>query len=224
MNCIVLSGLVLSALLAVTYSQTCTPPQWEGVEYSIGGYEHHRRPGMMRECSHISYDAEKKRIASFTNYINGDYENKFKMVVLYGAGKDDGGKAYVVDMKRDKCWVKKIDKPFRTCCIPAEAVHKGDYSMGLKGKGGLAVSSYLVKKDKMTVYFAVSKLGKEMIPVSEFNYGSFWDTHFLQGAGFGDITAGIRNASVFDIPKECKEATDVSISEFLMRRSSLLGI
>lgn len=220
MNGIVLSSLALAAIIAISCGELCTPDQWEAIEASFGGYEYHRRAGTIKEHNKIAYDATNQRKASFITYINNDYENKFQMVVRYDKG-DNGGKAYLVDLKKGTCWTKSLDKPFRKACIPDDNKKVHDYSLGLKGAGGLKVTGYLVKmKEGGGVYLAVTtNADKTIIPVLENIQGSYGPTlQFVQAMQYGDVTAGISNATIFDIPEQCKD--EVAQSEILDRYMS----
>lgn len=224
MNQIILFGLTLAAVFAVSLSAMCTPDQWEGYQGALTGYVHDRHPGVMKEFAAVSYDAKNERKAMFVTIVKHDHEEKFHIVVRYDKA-GDGGNYYIKNLKSGKCFHKALEKPFRKACLPEEAKHMYDYSMGLKGAGGLAVSAYGLRIKETELMVVVSKAGKDIIPISESFYGHVRVCHtdFVQGMGFSDITPGIKNETVFAIPEGCKkEEFDLSIPDYLMRDNKVL--
>lgn len=223
MNSFLVSGLLLATVIAVGLSELCTPDQWEGSDGSVGGYVHHRRPGMIFEKNYLAYDAKNGRKAAFITYVNNDKMSKFQIVLRHD---NDEGKIYVLRLSDDKCWIKKMKKPFRKACIPDDAKKTNDYYMGLKGAGGLLVSGYEVKVKDMTVFLSVYKLADKIIPVGETIFGKFMDTAFVHTIGYMDITAGIKNETVFDVPKQCDEHNpemEEILNEYLLHKTSIMG-
>jgi len=218
-----LCGLLLVTGAAVCFGELCTPDQWEGIEVSNAGYVHHRHPGYIKEWSRVSYDATNMQKATFIHYNNDGNKSKFQMIVRYSAANE--GKVYVVDEEKQKCWVKSLKESWRKCCLPEDAKKVDEYSLGLKGAGGLKVTGYYVEKKDMGVYVAVSTAGANIIPVTMISHGHFRETAFQQNVQFADITPGIKDASVFDIPALCKEEMEESsITEYMMRKLSILDL
>lgn len=213
-----ISAILLLASFAIVHP-LCTPDQWEGYEGSLGAYADREKHGMIKEYMSIHYDYTNKRSAVFLDYVNGDYENKFKILVHY---KDDVGALFVVDLKKDSCWMKKLEQPFRKICIPEGAKKKYDYYLGLYG--GLKLTSYEVEKYDLTSIISVETKGDVIIPVTESVYGRLGRVDFVQGLGFVDIQAGIKNETVFDIPEECELREEVSMSEQLTREHYILAL
>lgn len=223
MNRLLICGLALASCLAFAMGDMCTPDQWEGYEGSVGGYIHHGHPGIIQEWMKVSYDAKSKAKAAFISYHNNEYENKFQVVMRHDDDSDDSGRLYIVDLKTDKCWSKKMEGPFRKACVPGDAKHLGDHYMGLKGKG-LQVSMFYVHVKDVTCVLSVQKQGDVMIPIGENLFGKAMKTAFIQPVGYLDITPGIQNATVFDVPKQCKEEESMSPSEYLLKEHAFFGV
>ncbi|CAL1530440.1 unnamed protein product [Lymnaea stagnalis] len=211
--------LVLCSFVALS-SAVCTPDQWEGTEASIGGWATHKRNGLLKEYVRVAYDFTNKRSAAFLEYRNGEYSNKFRIVIKY---EGEVGNLYVVDLKKDKCWTKKLDRPFRQACIPEKAKAVGDYYMGLKG--GFKVSGFALEGERVSAFVSVQLIdNNQFVPVGEAVYGKLRKVDFVQNVGFIDITPGIQNATVFDVPKECEKKDDFTLAEELTRDHYILAI
>ncbi|XP_055876459.1 ependymin-related protein 1-like isoform X2 [Biomphalaria glabrata] len=203
--------LALFSLVALS-SACCTPDQWEGVESSIGGWAGRRRSGLLKEFVFASYDYTNKRSAAFLDYANGEYFNRFQIVVRY---EGEVGNLYIVDLKRNKCWLKTLKRPFRQACIPEKAKSVGDYYLGLKG--GFKVSGYAIEGERINAFISVQNVSGSCIPVSEAVYGKLTKVEFVQTVGFVNLTPGIKNETVFDVPAQCEKKEDFSLAEELTR-------
>ncbi|KAH9513144.1 hypothetical protein Btru_035991 [Bulinus truncatus] len=211
--------LLLFTLVALSTS-CCTPDQWEGIESSIGGWAARKRSGLLKEYVKVSYDFTNKRTAAFVDYSNGEYANRFKIVVRYDG---EVGNVYVVDLKKDKCWTKKLNRPFRQACIPDSAKPVGDYYLGLDG--GFKLSGYAIEGPRVSAFVSVQNISNgQCVPVTEAVYGKLTKADFVQTVGFVNVTPGIKNATVFDVPAECEKKQDTSLAEGLTRDHFILAL
>jgi len=113
----------------------------------------------------------------------------------------------------------------REACIPKDAKDLGEYYLGLEG--GFKVHSYLVHKGPIFASVTVSDIDAKKglcAPVGEILSGKMRGVGFLQNVGFVNITPGIKNETVFDVPKECNEEVDFSLAAELERDHFILGI
>lgn len=181
----------------------------------------------------LSYDLTNKRSAMFITTYHKDYEGKYKVVKIYD--KDDmeecgeKGKMYVVDLKKNKCWTKKLRCGMKAKCIPPKARDVGTYFLGLKG--GFKLHAYEIEGHcKMGCMFAhVSVQDTETkgvcIPVSESLYGKTLGVEYMEIIGFVNLTPGIKNATVFDVPKQCDDEWDKELAEMIQNRDHyILGL
>jgi len=211
MNSLISLSLVLC--FAAACQACCTPTQWEGYQPSQAGYSGRHKRGGMKEFASVHYDAVKSRKAIFMTLVTGDKESKFHIIQRYGDDDEEGGKVYIVDLVRDKCWTKRTRKPFRSACIPKGAKAVGSGSLGLaSGPGGLKITGYEVEKGTVEALVTVYKIDEETcVPIAETVSGMIKRVGFMSTASFIDITPGIKNETVFDIPKQCEEKLDMSI-------------
>ncbi|BFZ03470.1 hypothetical protein BsWGS_06509 [Bradybaena similaris] len=211
--------MLLCSVVALS-TACCTPDQWEGEEATIGGYAGRRRAGLLKEFIAVAYDGTNNRTAAFVDYQNGEHSNKFKIVTRYENGH---GKLYVVDLKKGKCWTKSLERPFRKACIPDDAKKIGSYYLGLKD--GFKVTGYDIRGRSINAFVSVETLDdNQCVPVTEAVYGKLRKVDFVQTVGFINVVAGIRNETVFDIPKECEKREEFSLAEELSREHYILAI
>jgi len=180
----------------------------------------------MKEYSSIHYDFKNKRSALFMNIVKRDEEHKLQVVSLCDA-KDENCEVYVVDLKKNKCWTKKKAGGFRKACIPDDAKDLGEFSLGLKGV--FKVHSYEVKKSIKRGFVEASVTVSVIddgvcVPVGENISGVMKRVGFMQNVGFIDITAGIKNETVFDVPKQCEHGLDLNIEADFERDHFILAI
>jgi hypothetical protein len=199
----------------------CTPDQWEAQEGVIGGFAGRKRHGLVQEYIEVAYDATNQRTAAFVDVHSGEYCNKYKVVTRYDS--DGKGKLYVYDLKKDKCWTKTLDRPFRKACIPSEAKSFGSYFLGLSG--GFNVTGYQVGGERIQAFVSVQEIGNDQcIPVSEAVFGKVRNVDFLQNVGFINVSPGIRNETIFHIPRKCERMEDTSMAEEFTRDHYILAI
>ncbi|XP_005098796.1 ependymin-related protein 1 [Aplysia californica] len=218
--------LALVACFAACAWACCTPDQWEGYEGSSAGYAKFFKKGAVVEHAYVAYDYTNRRSAVFLSYINGDYENKFQIVTRYEEDDNDKERRmYFVDEKKNKCWTKKLEREFHKACIPKDAKEHGSYYLGLKG--GFKVRSFDVAKGPIYAFVTVADLDNDLcVPVLEQLSGKLRRISFIQDTQFVDLTPGIKNATVFDVPKQCDEAeeTDELFAASVERDHFILGV
>ncbi|GFR61523.1 mammalian ependymin-related protein 1-like [Elysia marginata] len=111
---------------------------------------------------------------------------------------------YVDNYEKGKCWKKKLEREFRKACIPRDAKSLGDYYLGLEG--GYKVSSYNIKGERMNSILTVQTMMKDVCaPIGEISMGQAGRYDILKNVGYSGITPGIKNDTVFDVPKDCTD-------------------
>lgn len=211
--------LLLCSVVALSIA-CCTPDRWEGDEVTLGGYAGRRRTGLVKEFIRVAYDGVNKRTAAFLDYRRGEHSNKYRIVTRY---ENDKGRLYVVDLKDRKCWTKTLERPFRKACIPAEAKPVDSYYLGLKD--GFKVTGYDFRGKSINAYVSVQTLeNNQCIPVTEAVFGRLKRVDFIQNVAFVNIESGIRNETVFEIPKECEKREEFTLSEELTREHFIMAI
>ncbi|GFR61527.1 mammalian ependymin-related protein 1-like [Elysia marginata] len=213
--------LVFCSVAALAWT-CCTPDQWEGTQGVIAGYAGYFKHGLIKEYNDVAYDFENKRSAVFLRYVNGDIEAKIKIVIRYDG--NEGGILYVDNYNRGKCWKKMLEGEFRRCCIPKDVKPYGEFSIGLKGD--YKVTGYNIKGKRFDLDVTAQMLGKDQCaPVGEIAVGRIVHYDVVRNVGLYDITPGIKNASVFDVPKDCVDDwKDFDLPIDIDRQDYILGI
>lgn len=192
-------------------SSCCTPDQWEGGEGAVIGYSGPHHQGLIREYIKVAYDYTNKQSAVELHYFNGKIKAEFKVLVKYDKKcmtKDcKGGKMYILDMKDNKCWEKRLLKPFRKACLPEEAKYMSDYYVGVEG--GLKASAYEYDGEFFLASISVSDVGKGLcVPIGE-TIAKHSRYNTLSTVGFFNITTGIKDPKFFDVPEACKKTEEM---------------
>lgn len=203
---LVFVGAALFACLlgAATGEGCCTPDQWQGVQASTSGYVYHHRPSVVQGLVYVVYDYTNKRSASFANYTSEGKTRRYRLVQRYVDDKE--GKLYVVDLQSDKCYQKKLKRPFRKACVPDSAQKLGAFYMGA-GDNKVDAVAYKaqVKTEHYKLDVSLSVTEQGCIPLGETVVGVARGVPLMETVGFVNIEPGIKDPSVFDIPKECEE-------------------
>ncbi|XP_012935409.1 ependymin-related protein 1 [Aplysia californica] len=217
-------SLILVASFAACAWTCCTPDQWEGEEGALAGYARAFQRGILKEKAFVAYDYTNRRTVAFLNYVNGDYEGRFQIVTRYDSdGKK--GRLFFVDLKKDECRTRDLDREFRKACIPKDAKEYGPFFMGLEG--GFRVRGFEVHTGPITTFVNVVDLEEGVcVPVGETLTGTLRKVSFMQSLGFINIRPGIKNATIFDVPKQCSEAqeTDQMFAAVVERDHFILAV
>ncbi|XP_041347228.1 uncharacterized protein LOC121367153 [Gigantopelta aegis] len=113
---------------------------------------------------------------------------------------------YIVDLKRQKCYKKKMTRPFRERCIPDTAKCVGHFYMG-SGTNKLQGDTYYVdfRGKGMTRLHIYASVTKNCIPIGEALFGRVKGMAIEETVGFANFRLGIKDPSVFDVPKQCDD-------------------
>ncbi|KAK3738470.1 hypothetical protein RRG08_034760 [Elysia crispata] len=197
------ASIVLILYTLVTLGLACcTPDQWEGTQPEFAGYAGYIHHGLITEYNDVAYDFKGKRSAIFLRYVNGDIEAKIKIVVRYE--DNEGGMLYVDNYAKGSCWKKRLEREFRKACIPKDAKSYGEYYLGIDG--GYKVASYKIRGERMNSILTVQSVEDNVCaPIGEISMGRAGHYDILRNVGFVNITPGIKNETVFDVPKDCTE-------------------
>ncbi|BFZ17870.1 hypothetical protein BsWGS_20909 [Bradybaena similaris] len=215
--------VLLACAVVALSSACCTPDQWEGMETAFGDYGSTIRPNSgiwMLPNQVISYDAKNNRSAFFTTSGREGQVVKFKSLIIYD-NKSGVGKWYDMDYIRDECMSGIMDTPFPKICLPAEAKPGVNFSFGYAPVFNMV--GYIIPGKIASTLIAVQELGNnQCMPVLIAPYapnGTVWQDRVVETYAFINITYGIKNETVFDIPEKCKEMSQSSL--FQMSESKL---
>ncbi|BFZ17871.1 hypothetical protein BsWGS_20910 [Bradybaena similaris] len=216
--------VVLACAVVALSSACCTPDQWEGVQTAFGGYASTIRPssGIISMDSAISYDAKNNRSASFITGSGRGEEFKLKLLTIYD-NKSGAGKLYVMDYIKDVCNTVILRTPFRRSCVPAEAKPVVNFSLGYAP--AIKAVGYQIPGKEVQTFLSVQDLGNnQCVPVSEALYGTVRQVNIVETVAFINITSGIKNETVFDIPEKCQKMTDSNLAERLLHEYYIMAI
>ncbi|CAC5408692.1 unnamed protein product [Mytilus coruscus] len=186
------SIIALFVLVPLVFS-CCIPSQWEGIQGLAMGQIKDGKPSSIEALLNISFDATAKKmfVAGRITVDDKSYDEQ----VLQDYSK---GKQYVV--VSGQCIATAITDPFPQTCTSPSAKKLVTTYVGA-GQDKLMVELYNDDIDGKKIDITV--LQGSCIPVSAYQKLGESIT-FINYLG---ITAGISNATIFDIPKPCKNAT-----------------
>ncbi|KAK7096295.1 hypothetical protein V1264_005604 [Littorina saxatilis] len=195
----------------------CTPDQWQGVQASVSGFVYRHKPGRVEGVVYVFYDYANKQSAAFANYTSSSAKPRSYRIVTRYSNKTcascSSGKLYVVDLKTDKCYTKKLDRPFRKACIPDSAKDTGSFSLGA-GDASLKTRGYNLelRSQKYQLDFKLSVTEEGCIPVSELVTGvARGDCSWIHPAGIGS-----RVQRLFLLSQECQGLTTPLTSDLTL--------
>jgi len=199
-----------ASISAVQAKACCFPAQWEG------GHTVYIADTDLYLRSRVAFDVTNKRMASKAVIRQGKHAVHMKAIIDWAAQK----RYYIYKLKNKLvCRVHSIDKPLppHANCLPASFRPLGSIRIGA-GQASL----------KLTAYGLFSKNYKNVISVSEgcipVRDSVFYNRHVghmrvkktYASASWYNITAGIHNASVFNVPAECHKSEPHNIVQHLL--------
>eukprot|EP01111_Echinosteliopsis_oligospora_P004513 TRINITY_DN173_c0_g1_i1.p1 TRINITY_DN173_c0_g1~~TRINITY_DN173_c0_g1_i1.p1 ORF type:complete len:222 (-),score=38.62 TRINITY_DN173_c0_g1_i1:67-732(-) len=193
----VIAAIYVVATIAQTPSPCCTPDQWEAYDFAWDP-ERDFRAGL-----NISYDATNQQIAVGLSESHGPERQRTYDIISLWSKK----LTYIVDYHSKQCYTTELTEPFVKQCIPDDAKFVNAATIG----GTLNVDIFAFQ-DNQTFVFSTVTSGT-CIPVST--------TTIRADNGRGepdvatqniwDVTAGIKNTSVFVPPANCAQATPLGV-------------
>lgn len=215
----VVCGLLALCLTIVLCNGCCTPRQWEALEGIITGVDERGRGNLEEGVVAFSYDADSQRIAAGYKVFYSNKEVSGKVIMDWGRRRQ-----YIIS--RGKCQIAELKEPFRESCIPGD-VKPYTYSLGV-GDNSLVLKSYRVDYDGIRADISVTG---DCIPVSEVLSGQVKGVSFLETIGYTNLTAGIRDESVFTPPPICMGGLaqrmiygKINDPNFQLRKHAILGM
>jgi len=206
MHAISLCALAIVAIIAPLSAQSCCfPLQWEGQQsmYDVSCDRYTR--------SRLYSDFKNKRIASYSVL------KKHGVVEQYSKTVADLNTMmlYFIYKIKDKtiCQVSKIRQavPANLNCMPASFKFMGGYHIGA-GNESLALKTYAMVKRKYKNYISVTK---GCIPVRDRILFTPKTQPNLFDISWYNITIGIKNQDVFNLPPACYEDQSFNILQHI---------
>ncbi|XP_053393167.1 ependymin-related protein 2-like [Mercenaria mercenaria] len=194
--------IILVALCIVTvHGQTkycCHPVTWESVNYiSEGQVASGTKKAVYTEGTEmVSVDGTNHRIASLTTYNSGGFKVNVLILQLF-----DQGVMYTVQSGECK---NTTLPPWTPRCVPDSATLAKKSYYGI-GDNKVDVDIYALQSGPNTVYLTVANA--DCTPVYQAAYGTAEGVSGLAYKAYRNITLGIKDTSVFDVPSICSNAT-----------------
>ncbi|XP_053393168.1 ependymin-related protein 1-like [Mercenaria mercenaria] len=145
----------------------------------------------------LSVDGANHRIASLSTLNTDGYTYNLLILQLY-----DKGVMYIV--RNGQCQSSELQQ-WNPICVPDSATIVKQTYYGMD-KNKVDVDIYALQAGPDTVYLTMART--DCVPVYQATFGSPEGVSgFLSTKAYRNISTGIKNPSVFDIPSICTNAT-----------------
>lgn len=199
MNIYMCLALFSLSSLVKGQSPCCTVSKWEAIEGFLTGSVHSGQGVETEGRTLLSYDRDRQMINAVVDVSQGDKHSKDRYLYDY-----KNKMQYIID-EQGKCQSNPTTTPMETGCVPAGAKKVANYYYG-SANLPLNVDVYrLPTKGPENGYMTVAPVGTNCIPVAEVLFAE-GPNPVMINYGFNNFTVGIKNATVFDIPPQCKTA------------------
>ncbi|XP_076085303.1 ependymin-related protein 1-like [Mytilus galloprovincialis] len=186
----VLLGLLVFTTTPTQTSTCCLPTQMEGTLGFSSGYQVKDKGFRTEAMFLLAYDVKGKRQSTLGEGVTNGIKFQIHQIDDYAAGKQytvTNGKCVIVPLKTEMLY-----------CIPSDAKLLKSTFIGFDDKK-IDVDMYMFTFQGATVTMSVTK--DTCVPVSE----HVTYPNVLVDVGYMGMTSGIKNTTVFDIPKPCQQ-------------------
>jgi len=203
--------LVLSCFVGVALSQgseegrrCCIPQQFEGILHEAGGYyaKKYEKDGVFAKSIGVHYDGVHERVA--LGMIDSESHSRVKIIYDYAEG-------HVYLIRNGNCTHVPLHAHFKQPCIPAEATFRGAFHLGFGDNRlhlhGWSVPVHTREGDLFHVHFAMEP--ESCMPVTELAAGEVRGVDSVMVLSYSDLSAGIKDPSVFFPPAYCRQAEEM---------------
>ncbi|XP_077987115.1 ependymin-related protein 1-like [Glandiceps talaboti] len=201
--------LLLLCLVSYSTAYVCCPPkQWESLLFQAGGYYlTSGQLGMIDIASAVHSDLKSQLVAAEQRVRQGGVTVDVKII-------QDFGEHIQYAIQDGLCSKTALPGAMEdTACIPDDAENLGNLNYGLDSLDGTV---YRVKRDypeaNTSVSADISMTPKECIPIGENMVQNTPDIHLIVNVIYANVTLGIKDPSVFDVPEICKQDINSSRS------------
>ncbi|KAK6170740.1 hypothetical protein SNE40_019055 [Patella caerulea] len=173
----------------------CVPNTWEGIQRQTAGSIKDGKPTVSVTDIKVHYDLTNFRAAFDENVTANGYTVQVKVIQMFKDGTE-----YIIS--GNTCSKKMIPSTPQTRCLPDTAKLEGKHFI-VDGKNNVSFNTYKDEAKGVSVYVSLTEHCK---PVSQVIYGASNGVQFLSSDVFYDITDGIVDPAVFNIPAICSNA------------------
>lgn len=192
----------VAALFVVNaYGQTkycCHPGQWESINYINEAQiaSGTKKPVYTQGNEALSVDGPNHRIASLSTLNSGGFKVNVQVIQLYD-------KRVMYTVQSGECKQTPLP-PWSPRCIPDTATLVKQTFYGV-GDNKIDIDIYQVISGPNTIYLNIAHA--DCTPMYQSGYGSAQGVSALGFKTYTNITTGIKDTSVFDVPSICTNAT-----------------
>ncbi|XP_002732738.1 ependymin-related protein 2-like [Saccoglossus kowalevskii] len=187
----------LAGLIACTAAQKCCPPkQFEAFMGEVGGTcTPQGQSGLFFVTGQVHYDYKKAMVAA-EEYISTEKQVKVQIIQDYNSNTQ-----YVV--QAGKCTKSDLPGSIENTCVPDYAVYGGRLVYGLNA--ALEIDMYSFEGQQLGTNYSVQVLvtSKECLYFAQNTFIDSPQVDIIMNSGYTNTTLGIKDPSVFDVPKIC---------------------
>ncbi|XP_067672391.1 ependymin-related protein 1-like [Haliotis asinina] len=184
----------------------CTPRQWEGVEAQvIGTLKNGGTPLLSETEIKVSVDATNNRMAFDEKVTANGYTVNVKVIQLW-----DRKTEYIIQ-QTGTCTRKQLTGDFPSGCIPDTATLTGKHFEG-SPQNKVTYNSYRIADAAKGVTIIADMTTDTCEPIRQETFGYSGTEYYFISNRYYDISGGIKNATVFDVPPACNNAPFVGTS------------
>ncbi|XP_064595660.1 uncharacterized protein LOC135462193 [Liolophura sinensis] len=175
----------------------CAPDQWEGTIQMLEGYATPGHPpGAETGTTETHFDFTNQREATFSNLNAGLVNTQFRVLKDY---KKQTQFTYHPDS--GACEKKDLPYPLVRTCPPYSAVKLDPVVFG-GGSDKAIVDMYMLANPTFNETFGFTR--DKCLPFTRALWGSVAGDPLMQIYSYINLTIGIKDTSVFDVPSSCK--------------------
>ncbi|KAK6170741.1 hypothetical protein SNE40_019056 [Patella caerulea] len=173
----------------------CVPNTWEGIQRQTAGSISNGKPTISVTDIKVHYDLTNFRAAFDENVTANGYTVQVKVIQMFKDGIE-----YIIS--GNTCSKKMIPPTPQTRCVPDSAKLEGKHFI-VSGKNNVSFNTYKYETNRISASISMTEHCK---PVSQVIYGASNGVQFLSSDVYYDITDGIVDPAVFNIPAICSNA------------------
>ncbi|XP_060578669.1 ependymin-2-like [Ruditapes philippinarum] len=194
---------IISSVLAACHADVCCfPSQFEGHIIDMEPTGNQNEPYTQTDID-VSFDWTKNRLRQ---YVAAE---DYLQLQFFGKG-------VMYTIQNSTCKVSKLfPPPNGTFCIPDNAKRMKSYTLGIKEK--ISAIDYLITEKESQILRTISDM---CVPVADI-YFPLASNDFSTIITYQNLTSGIKDEKVFDVPSFCKSNEKKNISPPMMKASYL---
>ena len=179
----------------------CLPNSWTGQLSEVGlvGKERKGQTGEVDAVLTIYQDIPNNFTAYNETVVTNGVTVNLRIVINYNKAV-----MYIIIPAKKHCLKSQmIEKPAN--CIPADAEYQGSRRFGM-GSASLMVDSWKFRVIQSGMYYQGDVIVTQQgcIPVSQTLSGRAFGQNMMISQVFFDLTEGVKDKSVFDVPDYCR--------------------